>query len=81
MPCSQMTSTNCRPPYASRAVNPVRLPAVNALIRSRRSWNSGSATLRSITANTASRAAPPAKPAITAGLVQPIVWPSCDWIP
>jgi len=31
---------------------------VNALIRSRRSWNSGPATLRSIAANTASNAAP-----------------------
>ncbi len=73
MPCSQTISTNCRPPCASRAVNPVRLPAVNALILNRRSWNSGSATVRSIATNTASKAAPPASPAITAGFDQPIV--------
>ena len=71
-----MISTNCRPPYASRAVNPVRLPAVNALILNRLSWNSGSATRRSIATNTASNAAPPTSPAITAGFDQPIVWPS-----
>jgi hypothetical protein len=56
-------------------VNPVRVPAVNVLILNRRNWNSGSAVLRSIAANTASNAAPPASPAITAGFDQPIVWP------
>jgi hypothetical protein len=54
-------------------MNPVRVPAVNALILNRRSWNSGSATLRSIATNTASSAVPPASPAITAGFDQPIV--------
>ena len=74
MPCSQMISTNCRPPRATATANPAMLPAVKARIRNRLSWNSGSATLVSITTNAPSRAAPPTRSASTAGLVQPMAW-------
>jgi hypothetical protein len=52
--------------------NPARLPAVKARMRSRLSWNSGWATLVSITINAASNAAPLTSVPTTNGLVQPM---------
>ena len=74
MPCSQMMSTNCRPPRATATAKAAMLPAVKARIRKRLSWNSGSATLVSITTNAPKSAAPPTRRASTAGLVQPWSW-------
>ena len=54
---------------------PARLPAVKARMRNRLSWNIGSAMRVSMTTNAASSALPPASPASTQGLVQPIVCP------
>ena len=51
------------------------LPAVNALIRNKLSWNIGSAILRSMTQNTTSSSTPPPSRPITSGLVQPMAWP------
>ena len=51
------------------------LPAVNALIRNKLSWNIGSAILLSMTQNAASSSTPPASRPITSGLVQPMAWP------
>ena len=51
------------------------LPAVNALIRNKLSWNIGSAILLSMTPNAMSRSRPPASRPITVGLVQPMPWP------
>ena len=70
-----MTSMNCRPP---RAIEPSRLaalPAANARILNRPSWNIGSAIRVSMRQNATSSAAPPARPPSTYGLVQPVGWP------
>ena len=66
-------SMNCRPPRAMATTKPAMLPAVNARIRNRLSWNIGSAILVSITANTASRAAPPISSPRTDGFAQPML--------
>ena len=59
MPCSQMISMNCSPPWASRTEKPATLPAVKARMRNSPSWNIGSAIRLSMTANAASSATPP----------------------
>jgi hypothetical protein len=75
MPWSQMIIMNWRPPRAIEDSRPAMLPAVNALIRKRRSWNIGRGTIRSITTNAARTASPPASSVMTRGLVHPMVWP------
>ena len=52
---------------------PATLPAVNARMRNRLSWNIGSAILVSITTNAASSAAPPDSRPRTAGFAQPML--------
>ena len=67
-----MISMNWRPPRATAAISPAALPAANAGIRNRPSWNIGSATRRSIRTNATNSTAPPTIEPITDGLVQPI---------
>ena len=75
MPCSQMISTNSRPPRPRLDSRLARLPAVNARILNSGSRNIGSATRVSTKQNTASTASPPKIAVSTNGLVQPIVCP------
>ena len=74
MPCSQMMSTNCRPPRATATANAAMLPAVKARIRKRLSWNSGSATLRLDHHERAQQGGAADEEASTTGLVQPRAW-------
>ena len=75
MPASQMTSMNCSPPRAIELIRLAALPAAKARILNRLIRNIGSAILVSMMPNTTSRAAPPARPASTHGLVQPVACP------
>ena len=75
MPCSQMISTNSRPPRPSEDSRLARLPAVKARILNSRSWNIGSSTRVSTKQKRISTARPPKMALSTNGLVQPIVWP------
>ena len=66
---------NCSPP---RAIEPIRLaafPAANARILNRLIRNIGSGILVSMIPKMISSPVPPASPAITHGLVQPVAWP------
>ena len=71
-----MISMNCWPPRAMAMTRPAMLPAVNALIRNKLSWNMGSAILLSMTPNAMSSSRPPASRPITVGLVQPFSSPN-----
>ena len=78
MPCSQMTSMNCRPPRTEAEM--AELPAANARILNRSRWNMGSATLISMAEDEQEGAAADI-PASTGGPPHPIVWPPLGWMP
>ncbi len=72
MPCSQMISMNCSPPWASAAARVAALPALKARIRNRLNRTIGSATRVSISTNATSRATPTPRMVSTTGFCQPI---------
>ena len=75
MPCSQMISTNCRPPGDIDASRFTMFPAAKARIRNSFISTIGSVTRLSTITNTTSSSTPNAIPPSTIGLAQPIVLP------
>ena len=81
IPWSQMISMNISPPRLIPERRVDTLPAVNARIRNSDSRNIGSGTRFSINTNSPTSARPLASIKRTKGLLQPIDWPPCGWIP